>query len=260
MILPLGFVAILIAIKSGTEDKTAEIEPPFFPSDRQAFTPLTFGDYVSAMQATRRCEAQEFTSVDDNEQERTERFLGITGMNLAAYNWQVPTVKCDHRKCQKDGDDASTFCEYSILAVTGTNEGGMARANEFRDWLYESYPALALPANETNLKFSHEFCQVMDSVDTLKDYVKSSDYGKDGYPKVAMAVVWDGNDPTRYAYKLRHNATNYNNPDDEERPGARTTPPTDQFFESFAKNDFECPEDEKYVVLVTLHPTLVCHI
>jgi hypothetical protein len=251
VILPIGFVAILIAIKSSTEDTTSEIEPAFLPTNREAFQPLTFQDYVSAMQATRLCEEQEFSYEDfETGEERTARFLGITGMERAAYNWQVPTVKCDHRKCEDDGEDASTFCEYSILAVTGMNEGGMARASEFRDWLYATYPALALPANETSLKFPHEFCQVMDSVDTLKDYVKSSDYGKDGFPKVAMAVVWDGNDPSRYAYKLRHNATNYNNPADEERPGARTTPPTDQFFESFAKSDLECPEDDRYVVLL----------
>lgn len=85
----------------------------------------------------------------------------------------------------------------------------------------------------------------MDSEGALADYVTGGDYGKSGFPKVAMAVVFEGNDPHNFIYTLRQNSTNFNNPAGDERPTAKSTPPTDQKFDSFAKNDFECPyEDE----------------
>ena len=157
------------------------------------------------------------------------------------FDFLQPTVKCDHRRCTEPGENATNYCEYSILAVTGTDEGGLERAKDFRQWIYEEYPTLN---NYSVVKFRHEFVQVMDTEDQLEDYVKSSNYGKSGYPKIAMAVVFTGNENDKYVYRLRQNSTNFNNMGEESRPGAITTPPTDQLFDSYAKDDNECPEDE----------------
>ena len=60
-----------------------------------------------------------------------------------------------------------------------------------------------------------------------------------------MVVVFDGNEANRYAYSLRQNSTNFNAPEQEARPGARTTPSTTKQLESFAKNDRDaCPDEE----------------
>lgn len=151
-------------------------------------------------------------------------------------------MRCDHRRCQEAGQDASQFCEYSVLAVTGTDEGGFQRATEFTAWLYETYPAIA--PTSTTKKFDHDFVKITQTESELMDYVKSSNYGNSGYPKVAMAIVFSGNDTDKFVYRLRQNSTNFNNPGEEARPAARTTPPTDRLFDSFAKDDYSCPEDE----------------
>ena len=155
-----------------------------------------------------------------------------------------PTVLCDHRKCQAPGDDASTFCEYSTLAVTGTNDFAKQRAKDFTTWLYDTYPAIS--PSSTTKKFTHDFVQYFESEGDLIGYVKSSDYGESDYPKVAMAIVfdYDENNPEQFIYRLRQNSTNFNNPDSDARPGARTTPPTNRLFNSYAKDDFNCPQDE----------------
>lgn len=230
-------MAILIAIKNATNDtdQTSQIEEAYYPSNADAFAPLSFHDYVTAIQATRKCEDQGFALFGNGR-------LGITGMDFRSYNWMVPVVKCDHRKCTEAGQDAENFCEYQTLAVTGTDNGGQQRAQAFKEWIYDTYPAL----NSTRVKekFDYDFVQVMPSVDYLETYVKDGNYGEEGNPKVSMAIVFTGNDANRFIYSLRPNATNFNNLAEEARPGARTTPPTDQYFQSFAKTDDECPEDE----------------
>lgn len=58
MALPVVFVAIVVAIKNAVqrntpEDFEAQIIPPEYPA--RSYTPLTFQDYVTAMQAVRKC-------------------------------------------------------------------------------------------------------------------------------------------------------------------------------------------------------------
>lgn len=151
-------------------------------------------------------------------------------------------MRCDHRKCDREGQDASKFCEYSTLAVTGTDEGGVQRAQDFAAWVYATYPSIS--NTSTTKKFDHDFVQIFDSEETLLDYVKGSNYGDKDHPKVAMAIVFTGNDEDKFVYRLRQNSTIFNNPAEEARPAARTTPPTDRYFDSYAKNDQNCPEDE----------------
>jgi len=240
--LPVCFIAILIAIKNATDDsdQTSKLEPAQYPDNDWAYVPLSFHDYVKAMQVKRFCERQQW---DFNFMDQEFQFdeVGITGMAMTAFNWMVPVVKCDHRKCEDIGENATNYCEYLTLAVTGTDEGGMQRARDFGAWIYQTYPAL----NDTEtIQFRHDFVQIMDSEEALEDYVKDSNYGTSDNPKVAMAVVFEGNDPHKFVYRLRQNSTNFNNLEEEARPAARTTPPTNQYFNSFAKDDSSCPEDE----------------
>jgi hypothetical protein len=103
--------------------------------------------------------------------------------------------------------------------VTGKDEDGFQRARDFGRWIYEAYPAL----NASTIKFTHDFVQLFPSEADLIQYVKSGNYGKSGFPKVAMAVVFEGNDPNKFTYSLRQNSTNFNNPEEAARPAARTT-------------------------------------
>jgi hypothetical protein len=234
-VLPIAFLGILVAIKDavdGSGDGTAKTKDASLPRNIQAFTPLSFGDYVTAMRAERECVLRDFGD------------LWISGINDGGYNWQVPFVKCDSRKCDTAGQDAQQFCEYAIVAVapsSSNDDGGLLRAEGFRDWIYTRYPDL----NDTaEMPFDFDFVQVFSNPDKMSDYVKSDSYGKKGSPKIAMGVVWDGNSATDYRYRLRQNSTNFNAPEEGARPASQSTPDTDRDFDSSAKKDDICsPQD-----------------
>lgn len=229
LILPVCFVSILVAIKNSVQSTSSfasQVVPPFYPS--VSYIPLTFADYVTAMQATRVCVQRETRGRYGD--------FNITGISSQGYNWQVPTVKCDSRKCTQDGQDATPFCEYSILGVVvGEESSSAARAVDFYRYVYETYPAL-----QTDMPFDYDFVRLFDNETAVNDYVTSGNYGTTGYPKLAMAVVWHGDDPSNYTYSLRQNATNFNSPELESRPGAVTTPDTSVLFSPFAKSDTVC--------------------
>jgi hypothetical protein len=236
--LPIAFLGILVAIKNAVEgsgDITAEIIPPNFPTDDVTFTPLSFGDYVTALRATREC----VVSIDNGED------LWISGIDNEGYNWQVPFVKCDSRECENAGQDAQPFCEYAIVAVSPSSsqdEGGLARAEAFRDYLYTRYPDLN---DKSKMPFAFDFVQVFSDPGEMEDYVKSSDYGSKDFPKIAMGLVWDGNSATDYVYSLRQNSTNFNAPEEEGRPASQSTPDPDRIVDSSAKTDYDVcsPQD-----------------
>jgi ATP-binding cassette subfamily A (ABC1) protein 3 len=238
--LPVFFVGILVLIKwaveNSGENTGTEVIPEFIPDGSRALTPLTFQDYVTAMQAKRVCQTSEsfFPGSGDG--------LSITGMPAEGFNWQVPFVKCDVRFCDQDGQDASNFCEYAMVAVAGsssTDQGGAARASAFAAWMYERYPAL-----RTSMPFLFDFVQVFDSPEEMDTYVRDTRYGDSEFPKIGMGIVFEGNAADSYSYWLRQNSTNFNNPKEEARPAVRTTPATDQFLAKFAKEDDVCvPED-----------------
>jgi hypothetical protein len=196
---------------------------------------VSFTDYVTAMQATRVCQ----TAIDPWSSQ-TE--LWISGIYDQGYNWQVPFVKCDSRKCEEDGQDAQPFCEYAIVAVSPSSEtdaGGLDRAETFIKWVNDRYPALT-----DNMPFEFEFVQLFDSPGKMDDYVKNKDYGNKESPKIAMGIVWDGNNGANYVYSLRQNSTNFNAPEEEARPASQTTPDTKVLFKSFAAVDDACvPQD-----------------
>ena len=86
--MPIAFVALLIPIKKTQEgDLNSKSVNATFPSNARAFAPLSFHDYVVAMQADRTCEEQEWAfSWDEN---KTYNALGITGISANAWNWMV---------------------------------------------------------------------------------------------------------------------------------------------------------------------------
>lgn len=204
--LPVGFVAVLLAIKSAEESTggglTNDIVPALIPGNFRTFRPLSYRDYVTAAKAERTCVIQENGK------------LGISGILDQGENWMVPMVKCDHRKCKFEGEDASPYCEYSIIGVAGDNDGAVARAESFKDWIYFEYPEL-----ESSMPFDFEAIQVFDSSADMNNYVRRDDYGNAGVPKMMMGVVFESDDDDNYNYRLRMNQTNFNNPADEARPG-----------------------------------------
>jgi hypothetical protein len=224
--LPVVFVGFLVWIKKlveGTSGFKAKVIEPIIPDNDMAFTPLTFGDYVTALTAQRECTGP-----------APKPDMGITGMPFQGSNWQVPLVKCDSRLCETVGSDASAYCTYSIVAVTGTDPGGLARAQDMRDYILDVYPALQ---DATQLPFDFAVVQVFGKPADIDTYVKRADYGASEVPKIAMGIVWEGNDELSYVYSLRQNSTNFNNPVEAARPGVTTTPDTGTDVKPFARDD-----------------------
>ena len=230
VILPIGFVGVLVGIKEASKNTTgfaAETVPPLIPSNDMAFIPLSFQDYVTTMQAQRVC-------YFDNE----TGSMQITGMPGNGFNWQSPFVKCDIRQCQQDGQDATDLCSYMRLGVAGTDAGGQRRAQDFRNWIYTEYPAVTDPEA---MPFDSELLVMFDSSSDMDAYVQAADYGTASTPKLAFGVVFDGDSLTDFSYSLRQNSTNFNQMI-ESRPAQFTTPPTNKLFNDYAKNDFESCE------------------
>jgi hypothetical protein len=206
-----------------------KIVPPTYPTNSDAVIPFSFNDYVTAIQAKRVC-------INDGVFDD----YAITGIGFLGYNWQVPFVKCDSRRCQGEGEDAATlYCEYPILALgptTNTDTVGKARAESFRDFIYAKYPALV-----TNKPFEYDFVRVFESNQEIENYVKSTDYGNTNNPKIGIAVIFsEGVSEKDYSYNIRVNSTNFNAPEQEGRPGTSTTPPPTKTFDSLANVDNVC--------------------
>jgi hypothetical protein len=224
--LPLAFISILVAIKSSSNDLTADVVEATL-SD-VAMTPLTFTDYVTAMRAQRVCLLAETDDVGN------DASFNISGIMDQGFNWQVPLVKCDSRLCTEHNQDATTFCEYGMIAVAGNNEGGRIRADAFKSWVETTYPAIVA---DGVMPFDFDLVQIFDSPDAMNRYVRATDYGVAGMPKIAMGIVWDGDSETNYTYQLRPNSTNFNAPESESRRGTQTTPSTGVSVDNFARDD-----------------------
>lgn len=214
-----------------------------YPQDYQALIPFSYRDYMIAFQAKRVCTTKK------------DAMLEISGIHENGYNWQIPFIRCDSRKCQYLGQDAQDFCEYSIIAVTGSNrqdEGGRLRSIQFKQWMYDTYPVLykRKAANETlGMPFDFDFVQLWSDPHEMDRYVQRPDYGTLGVPKLAMGIVFDGNTPNIYKYWLRQNSTGLNTPEQTvlgRKFIAQSTPPTDRLFDNFAKSDTSaCPRDSE---------------
>jgi hypothetical protein len=232
IILPPFFVVVIVLIKNAANSGSlaSELVPASYPD--YSLTPFSFTDYITTMRAKRIC-------VDSSDNAESGDLFDISGILDNGDNWQVPFVKCDSRKCDFVGQDALPFCEFAILAVAGSDEGGQERASAFEQWIYETYPAIAPGNPNKTLPFNFSLVQQFDSSDAMDTYVKSPDYGRITTPKIAMGVVWQGNDNVAYNYSLRQNSTNYNTPEDEwdMQPAIQTTPATGTWIDSFARDD-----------------------
>ena len=226
-----------MAIKNAVGDSETKIIPAFLPDETEAFTPLSFSDYVTAMRATRECELYTDAKTDYSA-------LWISGIQDEGSNWQVPFVKCDSRECEFPGQDAQPFCEYAIVAVapsSADDAGGLERATAFGEWIYDRHPSL----RDGSMPFDFDFVKIFNDPEDLEAYVTNKAYGSSGFPKIAMGVVWEGNSATDYVYSLRQNSTNFNAPEEEARQASQTTPDTDRILDSFGNNDFSVcvPQD-----------------
>lgn len=225
----------MVAIKNAAERGDAiekEIINATFPVNANAFLPFSFTDYVTALRAKKECLTQ-------------KGIKGISGIQDAGFDWQVPLVKCDSRKCSIQGENAQPFCEYGIIAVAGKN-GGESRASSFKAWVEEKYPAII----SDEMPFEFELIQPFDSSEAMDNYIANRQYGETGYPKIAMGIVFDGDSIDNWHYHLRQNSTNFNSPEYEGRPATRTTPDTSRTVDSFA------PDDESVCVPEGGTPTL----
>jgi hypothetical protein len=243
-LLPVAFVCFLLLIKMTVEDSKwfgPETFPDIFPTNSDSLILFSFTDYVTSLQAERRCVSS--VSVPwRGSSESEDNSLSITGIFNKGYNWQVPFIKCDSRFCREDGQDAFPFCEFLALGVAPSSQDdaiGLAQTEAFRDYIYDRYPVLL---DGDAMPFDFEFVQLFESDWALEQYVQSVGYGSEF--KLAFAVVFDGTDPMiNYNYKLRVNSTGFNSPEDGGRSATTTTPPTDQLFETFARTDSEsCPD------------------
>jgi len=225
--LPIAFVAILVAIKNAVKDTEgfqAETINATYPE--AAWTPLTFRDYVTAMQA-------EHTCIEGINNQTGQLDFWITGVPNQGYNWQVPFVKCDSRRCERNGEDAQEYCQFGIIGVSPSDAndvGGQSRVDDFTSWLYGEYP-------ELSSSIDYDVVKNFADPQQMNEYVTSSDYGKTGNPKIIMGIVFEGNDERNYKYTLRQNRTNFNSPESEWNPATITTPNTNRLFKHYAKDD-----------------------
>ena len=229
---PVFCIFILVAVKISLQNNKSfspQVIEAEFPGNNQTIIPFSFNDYVTAIQAKRVC----FKNPDTNE-------WAVSGIDLRGYGWQVPFVKCDSRACKKEGDNAALYyCEYQILALApmnSTSSVGKVRAESFRDFTLNKYPALV-----NNIPFSYNFIRIFESNQEIDDYVTSSDYGGLSKPKLGLAVIFsDGASIKEYKYDLRVNSTNFNAPEVEGRPGTATTPNPAKLFDNLANVDSTC--------------------
>jgi hypothetical protein len=225
--LPVGFVCILLGIKvalEGTDGFQPQTIVAEFPTNDQTVIPLSFRDYATSLQAIRVCQPSTLTDEWD---------FQISGF----YDNQNPFLKCDRRRCTSDGQDASEFCERLVLAVAPSSSNAArakSRAESFQAYIETTYPDAINLAAYPLVKF-------FTSESELSDYVKKEAYGKDGFPKIGFGVVFgDGSSEKDYAYTLRQNSTNFNQPEQEGRPAQATTPQTKRDFEFNANTDIAC--------------------
>jgi len=236
-VLPFCFVWIMVAIKNSVDLDEVRPSLEYLPHDNQVVTPFTFEDYMVALQAQRVCEILLDYPLT----------FQISGIHDLSFNWQVPFVRCDSRKCTEMGQDAQPFCEYKILAVSGSydgDSGGLQRAEIFQDYVYTRWPFLLTVRNgkdNPGRPFPFEFVQIFRDPSAMDAYIRRNDYGTPNVPKIGIGIVFDGDNDTHYKYWLRQNSTNLNAPESEvdSVPVLQTTAPTDTLFNDFARNDYE---------------------
>jgi len=267
--LPVLFCYILVVFK-GLAEQSDHFQPTFVPpkfsSDLEAVQLLSMTDYVKALQAKRICVNKTITpsivhNTTTNSTNHTNHHIikqpsifkklpfEISGMMDHGRNWMVPFLQCDSRLCQHHGEDATQYCQYPKLALaasTGDDVGGMQRAQAFQSYIYQRYPQLVSFYNTTdnnNTSNRGEFIRLFESNQAVEEYTQHVDYGNLDLdrPKIALAIVFTGNDTKTYDYTIRVNSTHMNAPEwwkgDASASALKTTPDTKRLLASFAKQE-----------------------
>jgi hypothetical protein len=256
LFLPTLFTTILVLIKNSYDQNvTVGVRIPggvlllegdaFIPQPIHTYQPMTFQDTVTALQAKKVCKWVPDSNITDEDGD--DSHFEITGIADRSRNWQIPYLKCNSRLCTEIGQDATTFCEVSVLAMAGSNPEGSIRAATFRDWIVQRYPALLTNNRTMILRYFDYQEEDIPNYSTpygkaIDQYVRSPEYGAHpDTPKISMAVIFDGNDPNAYIYALRQNSTNYNVAEEQDTVNAalKTTPPTFRQFDAHASSDFQ---------------------
>jgi len=228
MLLPGAMILILVAIRIALKD-----DPTFKPTLIDAVVPdkslksFSFLDYITAVQTPRTCivKPEEITKQDIDLKEFNFLFRRYTISDINPYDWPVPFLKCDSRKCTTEGEDATDFCEVNVLAIAPIDPSAASFAHSFEAWILDTYPQI-----DSGVQIIKPFDDPRD----IDDYVTSAKYGTPGFPKIAVAVVLGGSGKS-YEYTIRTNSTNFNSPDISRRPGMWTSPSTKQKFDSLAR-------------------------
>jgi hypothetical protein len=187
ILLPMALVYILVATKMATENSgtfESDLVPTKFST--VAIQPLTFTDYVTALRAWCMCVAMDAfkdNSIDNKVKDKSiDADFVISGLNPKATNWQVLLVKCDWTCCTRHGENALPYCEFSTVALMGTDPGGMRRALHFKSYVETPYSSVVLP-NKMPMNFS--LLQVFDSSKAMDEYTQHLVYGTFEAPKIA---------------------------------------------------------------------------
>lgn len=187
------------------------VVPASYPTDADTIIPLSFQDYVTALQAKRIC-------IPDPTKTELEKLFGLADLVISGIdrrNWPVPFVFCNSYKCQEPDEDATDYCTYRILALApmDSSAGAKERMVRFKGYVEGRYPQLT---DRNLLPFDYDFIRVFDNNDDLNAYVTSDHYGSyqdDMFnPKVGIAVLVGGDDSESklYEYTIRVNSTNFN--------------------------------------------------
>lgn len=250
VVLPVLFAGLLLLIKNLADDSSSFLRqevPEKYSNHYDTRQILSFSDYVTAIVAQRICLARQSGGDPDTEYD-------ISGLPQESYDWQVPFVKCDSRRCQYDGEEAYKYCVYPILALAPSTEDdqvGLERMTQFKNYTLTRFPQLQDESlthfpNETHFSNGYDFVQTFPSSNAIDNYIKDKAYGNTGNEQIGLAVVFTGNDnddddnPIDFSYTIRANSTNFNAPEEEARPGVSTSPDTKRIFSSFAKTDDVC--------------------
>ena len=225
-------ILILLLIKLSLQDNESfkpTTIPAVYPSD--STRPFSFLDYVSAILSPKKCvpksptiDFMDFNGDVDNLE------FGISGINIV--DWPVPFVKCNAGNCTDVGDDATSFCEFNILALAPKVAAEKDRVEAFKEYIDQTYPQIL------NYDGTYDIVQIFTDPSAIDDYVKDPKYGvvdeEHTKPKIALGVVIGGSDK-EYEYSIRTNSTNWNSGELFGRPVMSTQPSTKNEFNAFAK-------------------------
>ena len=235
ILLPVGFVCILVGIKAGlasNENFKPQIIPEYFPIKEDPVIPLTMTDYLIGLRAKRLCNTTSDNFYDKNRQWPFEISKYFDNQN--------PFLKCDRRACNYVGEDARQYCEYRQLALAPMSKDmarGRQRAESFARFIFTEYPGINLVPEYAN----ESFVRFFDDNAAVDEYVKQQEYGEFENRKIAVAIIFgDGDDKYDFVYSIRANSTNYNIPEGAGRPATLTHPKTKIVFDDFAASDKTC--------------------